>query len=132
MGASLICFLVDQILFNVFKSWLFPALGVKVNLPLPLGARLDNTSLANYLARIFSAILNFRLNKQLVFKVKGTKGTGIRYAVTAVGIVILSTLGIKALGLMGMPSWLSKLLVDTLLYFLSYRVQRQWVFKEGE
>lgn len=132
MGASLICFLVDQILFNVFKSWLFPALGVKVDLPLPLGARLDNTSLANYLARIFSAILNFRLNKQLVFKVKGTKGTGIRYAVTAVGIVILSTLGIKALGLMGMPSWLSKLLVDTLLYFLSYRVQRQWVFKEGE
>ena len=131
MGASLVCFLVDQLLFNLFRSWLFPLLGINLNLNLPLGIRLDNTSLANYAARLFSAILNFRLNKDLVFKVKGVKGTGLRYAVTAVTIIILSTLGIKALGLIGMAPWLAKLIVDTILYFLSYRVQRQWVFREG-
>ncbi len=131
MGASLICFGVDQVLFNVFRGWLFPLLGVQLNLELPLGIKLDNTSLANYSARFFSAILNFRLNKDLVFKVKGGKGTGLRYAVTAVSIIILSTLGIKCLGLIGMAPWLAKLIVDTVLYFASYRIQRQWVFKEG-
>lgn len=129
MGASLICFAADQILFNLFRGWLFPLLGIQLHLELPMGFRLDNTSLANYTARFFSAVLNFRLNRDLVFKVKGGKGTALRYAVTALCIIILSTLGIKALGLLGMAPWLSKLIVDTLLYFLSYRVQRQWVFK---
>jgi hypothetical protein len=66
----------------------------------------------------------------MVFKVKGSKGAGVRYAVTAVVIIILSTLGIKGLGMLGMAPWLAKILVDTVLYFLSYRVQRQWVFRE--
>jgi len=132
MGASLVCFGVDQLLFNVFRGWLFPLLGIQLHLELPLGIRLDNTSLANYTARFFSAVLNFRLNKDLVFQVKGGRGTALRYAVTAVCIIILSTLGIKGLGLIGMAPWLAKLIVDTLLYFLSYRVQRQWVFREDK
>ncbi len=130
MGSSLICFAADQLLFNLFLIWLFPLLGIRLRLGLPLGMELNNTSLANYTARLFSAVLNFRLNKDLVFKVKGGKRTAVRYAVTAVGIIILSTLGIKALGLIGMTEWLAKLIVDTLLYFLSYRIQQQWVFKE--
>ena len=130
MGSSLVSFLADQLLFNMLRSWLLPMLGININLDLLIGLRLDNTSLSNYTARLFSAILNFRLNRDLVFRVKDSKGTGIRYAVTAVGIIILSTLGIKALGLIGTAPWLAKVLVDTLLYFLSYRIQRQWVFKE--
>ena len=39
--------------------------------------------------------------------------------------------GIKALGLIGMAPWLAKLIADTLLYFLSYRIQQQWVFRQG-
>ena len=65
-----------------------------------------------------------------MFKVRGSKGAGWRYALVAVGIVILSTLGIKGLGKLGMAPWLAKVIVDTLLYFVSYRVQQQWVFKE--
>ena len=130
VGSSLVCFAADQLLFNLFRGWLFPLLGVNLNVTLPLGIKLDNTSLANYTARLFSAVLNFRLNRDLVFKVKGKKGTGFRYAVTAICIIILSTLGIKALGLIGMAPWLAKLIVDTILYFLSYRVQERWVFKE--
>ena len=129
MGASVICFAADQILFNIFRGWLFPLLGIQLHLELPMGVRLDNTSLANYTARFFSAVLNFRLNRDLVFKVKGGKGTALRYTATAVCIIILSTLGIKGLGQLGMAPWLAKLIVDTLLYFLSYRVQRQWVFR---
>ena len=131
MGASIICFIADHLLFNLFRGWLFPLLGIQLNVALPPGIRLDNTSLANYTARIFSAILNFRLNRDLVFKVRGNRKTILRYAATAIGIVILSTLGIKALGLIGMAPWLAKLIADTLLYFLSYRIQQQWVFRQG-
>ena len=130
MGASIVSFLADHLLFNLFSGWLFPLLGISLNVSLPLGIHLDNTSLANYTARFFSAILNFRLNKDMVFKVRESKGAGWRYALVAVGIVILSTLGIKGLGKLGMAPWLAKVIVDTLLYFVSYRVQQQWVFKE--
>jgi len=132
MGSSIICFLVDHLLFNLFNGWLFPLLGLNLNVSLPLGIHLDNTSLANYTARLFSAILNFRLNKDLVFKVKDCKGAAWRYAATAIGIIILSTLGIKGLGLLGMAPWLAKIIVDTLLYFLSYRIQQQWVFRKED
>lgn len=130
MASSLICFGVDQLLFNLFRSWLFPLLGLHLQVKLPLGMTLDNTSLANYTARLFSAILNFKLNEELVFKVKGRKGTAWRYAATCVVIIILSTLGIKALGLLGMAPWLAKLICDFLLYFVSYRIQQSWVFAE--
>ena len=127
--SSLTCFLVDQLLFNLFKSWLFPLLGINLHLALPLGVRIDNISLANYTARLFSAVLNFRLNKDVVFKVRGVKGAGLRYAVVAIGIIILSTLGIKGLVMIGMAPWLAKMIVDTVLYFASYRFQERWVFR---
>jgi dolichol-phosphate mannosyltransferase len=130
-AASLFCFLVDQLLFNVLRVYLFPALGIRLEFALPFGIKLDNTSLSNYTARLFSGILNFKLNKDIVFKVREKRGAVLRYIITAVIIIILSTLGIKGLGLLGMSPLLAKLLVDTLLYFLSYRIQRQWVFKEG-
>ena len=130
MGASIICFLTDHLLFNLFRGWLFPLLGINLSVALPLGIHLDNTSLANYTARFFSAVLNFRLNKDMVFKVKKSKGAAWRYTLLAVCIVILSTIGIKGLGKLGMVPWLAKLIVDTLLYFLSYRFQQRWVFKE--
>ena len=39
------------------------------------------------------------------------------------------------LGVLGMPKFLdnlSKLIIDTLLYFLSYRVQNKWIFREDK
>ena len=121
MGSSLVCFLVDQLLFNLFRIWPFPQLGVQ-------GGWL--ISLPNYTARLFSSVLNFALNKQVVFKAKHTPGAFWKYAVTCVVIICLSTLGIKGLHALGMAEWLAKLICDTLLYFLSYRIQANWVFRE--
>ena len=47
-------------------------------------------------------------------------------------IVVLSTLGIKVLSALGMAKWLAKLICDTVLYFISYRVQHNWVFAGRE
>lgn len=130
MGSSLICVLVDQVLSNAFFHWLFPMLHININWKLPFGLSLDNRSLANYAARLISAIMNFKLNKDLVFKVKGQRGAALRYAVTAVFIVVLSTLGIKVLMHTGISFTAAKIIMDTILYFVSYRLQQRWVFRE--
>ena len=133
-ASSVICFLVDYGLFNLFFYVLFPAMGVSLSAPLFAGLVLDNRSLSNYTARLFSSALNFILNRNVVFRARESRGAWWRYIVTCVAIIVLSTLGIKALGLIGVPAWLAKLLCDTLLYFLSYRIQQRWVFakpKEG-
>ena len=131
MGSSIVCFLVDYGLFNLFFYWLFPTvfgISLSARLPLSLGT-FDNRS---YTARLFSSTLNFVLNRNLVFRAKGAKGAWWRYVVTVVVVIILSTLGIKGLAALGVPEWLAKLLCDTMLYFLSYRVQQRWVFAEKE
>ncbi len=132
MSSSIICVLVDHLLANLFLKWLFPVLGVSLHVKLPLGLSFDNRSLANYSARIISAVLNFNLNRTLVFKVKGQKGAALRYAATAILISILSTLGIKALMAAGISFTVAKLAVDTVLYFVSYRMQERWVFRREE
>ena len=45
-------------------------------------------------------------------------------------IITISNAGVWALGKIGMADWLAKILMDTMLYFLSYRLQDRWVFKE--
>lgn len=83
------------------------------------------------LARIGSSLLNFSLNKGLVFSSQEHKrSTLIRYYLLAVSILTLSAAGsaIMAQVLDGRVVW-AKLLVDSVLFVLSYLIQRRWVFK---
>ena len=50
--------------------------------------------------------------------------------ILATAIMLLSAGGTWLLGQTGMSSTVAKLITDTLLYFVSYRAQQQWVFKE--
>ena len=46
-------------------------------------------------------------------------------------IICLSNAGVALLGVLGMPKALdslSKIVIDTVLYLVSYRVQNKWVF----
>jgi dolichol-phosphate mannosyltransferase len=49
--------------------------------------------------------------------------------ILATAIMLLSAGGTWLLGQTGMSSTVAKLITDTLLYFVSYRVQERWVFK---
>ena len=74
--------------------------------------------------------MTFLLNRQFVFGKNGNAGKAfIRYAVLCIAIMLMSAAGTWLLGLTGMSSTVAKLITDTLLYFLSYRFQEQWVFK---
>ena len=83
------------------------------------------------LARVGSSLINFSLNKSFVFSSQEQKRrTLIRYYLLAVTILSLSAAGsaIMAQVLDGRVVW-AKLLVDSVLFVLSYLIQRRWVFK---
>ena len=124
MGVSLVCFVIDQALAALLREWLLPLAG--------LGrGGMWNIQLSGWGARLVSAVINFKLNKDLVFRLRGHAGrAALRYALVCGLIICLSNLGVWLLGQIGMAGWLAKILMDTLLYFLSYQLQDRWVFGE--
>ena len=125
MGSSLFCVLIDQVVAFILREWLLPGWGV------PAGS-LWNVNISGWGARLISSVVNYTLNKNLVFRQKGNgRNTALRYALVCVIVICISNLGVWLLGRIGMAGWLAKLLMDTVLYFLSYRLQQAWVFREA-
>ena len=123
MSVSLICFLIDQILALILRKWILPPIGFARSSML-------NLQISGWGARLVSSVINFVMNKNLVFQMKGKAGKpALKYAVLCIAIITVSNAGVWALGKIGMADWLAKILMDTILYFLSYRFQERWVFK---
>ena len=122
MSSSLICLLVDQGLFNLFNLLVFGNHADKA---------IKYIMISTAAARIVSASLNFILNKNFVFRLKGHTGGALwKYIVLCVCVMLMSAGGVWLLGRIGMNSTVAKLIVDFLLYFVSYRMQQKWVFRE--
>lgn len=94
------------------------------------------TAAAGIGARVISSLLNFYLNKKLVFRSKVNTGTAIlRYyalALPQMAAQVLLTQGVYALLHIGdTANGLRTLLyaiVMAVLYFVSYTIQQRWVF----
>ena len=88
------------------------------------------------LARIGSSLLNFTLNKRLVFENGDQKRkTLARYYLLALTVLSLSAAGSAVIAqlLDGRVVW-AKILVDSVLFIVSNLIQRHWVFnnKQGK
>ncbi len=120
MGASIASFVIDNGVFTIFDQLVFPE---------SLVAR---PMLSAIIARCVSAPCNYMMNRNLVFDSKeSARTTGVRYAVLCVAILLLSSGALAVLSWLGMPKWLdtiAKIIIDTVLYLGSYRVQNKWVF----
>ena len=92
-------------------------------------------TIAGTVARIISAACNFIVNKKAVFGHSGNTGkSALRYTILALcqlgaslGLVALLTTVLRV-----NSDWLKTLLkavVDTCLFFVSFKIQRNWVFK---
>jgi glycosyltransferase involved in cell wall biosynthesis len=119
-SSSLISFLVDIALFVFIINTFF-------------GGSSDPVSVVTsvVLARVGSSLLNFSLNKGLVFSNQEQKRkTLTRYYLLAVSVLSLSAAGsaLMAQVLDGRVVW-AKILVDSMMFVLSYLIQRRWVFK---
>ena len=94
------------------------------------------TAAAGITARVISSLLNFYMNKKLVFRTNVSTGKAMgRYfslAVVQMGAQVLLTQGVYSLlsiadSATGLRT-LIYVLVMTALYFLSYMIQQRWVF----
>ena len=113
-----------QVLALVLRKWILPPVGLA-------RGTMWNLQVSGWGARLVSSVINFTLNKNLVFQMKGKAGKpALRYALLCIAIITVSNAGVWLLGKIGMADWLAKILMDTTLYFLSYQVQERWVFKE--
>lgn len=84
-------------------------------------------------ARIVSSLYNYNMNKFAVFGGKGGKGTIVRYYVLAFVQMLIGaglTMVLSPFAHIGV-SWI-KLPIDIVLFFVSYIIQRDFVFKNRE
>lgn len=94
------------------------------------------TAAAGIAARVISSLLNFFLNRHLVFRTDVSTGQALlRYytlAIPQMGVQVLLTQGVYTLlhigDSAGFLRTLIYALVMTALYFLSYMIQQRWVF----
>lgn len=82
------------------------------------------------LARLISSIYNFMMNKTQVFKSRSKSPmTAVRYYLLAVVQLTVSALLVNYALLFIPYSTVRKVIIDTLLFALSFVIQREWVFK---
>ncbi len=103
-----------------------------------LGGLLGNAAIVvcTALARAISSFVNFNLNKSVVFGSTGKYGgTMLRYYILCVLQLCVSAGLVWLLGILftASASWVltvMKAIVDTCLFFISYRIQKKWVFRD--
>lgn len=127
-ASSGICFLLDYGLFTLLNAVLLRGMADGVR-----------ELCATYGARIVSAVVNFLLNRNIVFQSTANPGrSAVRYALLAVAQAALSAGLVYLIRNLTHSSQLMetviKIPVDVGLFLASYHIQKRWVFggKAGE
>ena len=91
-------------------------------------------ALSTIVARVVSSMYNFFVNRRGVFKSEaGLGATMLRYYLLAVCQMAMSAVGVSWLfELLGGSETLIKIMVDTVLFLISFQIQREWVFKNKD
>ncbi len=123
--SSIVSFVADISIFYLIAKLLGGVLGGVTELIATAGAR------------AISSLINFTINKKKVFTSKSaTTPTLLRYYALAVPQMLISALFVKVISdIFGANAeWTTviKLVVDTVLFFISYRIQHNWVFAENK
>ncbi len=123
--SSLISFVADISFFYLF-SRLFSALISQLSPLVPI--------IATVCARVISSGINYYINKTKVFDNKSkVKNTLFKYYALAVPQMLVSATAVTLLSYLftaqSLGSSVIKIFVDTFIFFLSFRIQKLWVFK---
>jgi len=128
-SASALSTLLDHGLFNILERWLLPSL-VRWVVP----AQFPFISLvlpATAIARLCSALFNYRVNRQFVFRLEKSRGALLRYVALATLVMLASAFLVDATAhALGMDAGLAKIIVDSALFFINYRIMKAWVFPQ--
>ncbi|MBQ2756698.1 MAG: bifunctional glycosyltransferase family 2/GtrA family protein [Oscillospiraceae bacterium] len=90
--------------------------------------------IATVAARVVSSLCNYAINKKVVFRNNSSvAATMAKYYTVAVVQAALSYGGVYLFTeVLGIYSLISKLVVDLVLFLISFKVQQLWVFKNGK
>lgn len=136
--------LTDSIrIYALFLKYLFTGLSsftIDVLLFTILVLLLKNVSPVSYIvistavARILSSIYNFFMNKNNVFESNGdVRTTFVKYYILCIVQMAISAGGVVVLyPILRIHETFIKVVVDTLLFFISYQIQMKWVFRNNE
>ena len=118
---------IDAGAFFLFKTLLGPVATFLNFIPA--------TFVAAFLARVISSLINYLINAKVVFEGNANKRTLLRYYGLAIVQILISS-GIVFLFehllclSSALLSTLIKIVVDTVLFFFSFRIQHIWVFND--
>ena len=113
--SSLACAFVDYTLFGILNHL--------------LRASPSRLIISVACARVCSALLNFFINKNVVFRSKANNSM-LRYFLLSACIMLCSYSGIRLLSeFLSLPDMSAKVITDVALFAASFTIQREWVFK---
>jgi glycosyltransferase involved in cell wall biosynthesis len=120
ISSSILSFGVDILLFTIFSLLLKDLYPVKFIL------------FATIAARVLSSLFNYFVNKKVVFN-SDSRNTMIRYYALSIVQMLISALIVNELyHLIGSGEVAIKILIDSLLFLISFIIQRDWVFKRSK
>ncbi|MCM1124017.1 MAG: bifunctional glycosyltransferase family 2/GtrA family protein [Eubacterium sp.] len=122
--SSLSSSVLDLLLFHMFCTLLQPMEGISRAIPYIVAATV--------LARVISAVYNFLINYRVVFQSEGNLAAAAgKYFLLAVCQMMCSAFLVNALyGLIGGTEVLVKMPVDIFLFFVSFVIQREFVYRQ--
>ncbi len=90
---------------------------------------------ATLTARVISSVINYTINRNKVFDSHGNKFKSfLRYYAVAIPILIVSAALVSLISMLFTSTpiikTIIKVIVDTVLFFVSYRIQQAWVFSD--
>lgn len=121
--SGLISFVIDWLLFVILSSYVFKFIDLSKAI-----------LISTIIARVISSIINFILNKKVVFKEKSNKNLKTTLAKYYI-LCILQMLASACLVLIGVKiipisKNIVKIIVDLILFFISYKIQQNYIFSK--
>ena len=115
VSSSLICAIIDYLLYLIIVLFT------------------NNVVLSNYSARFVSSIVNYNINKNVVFENKNNKTRYIiEYFILALFIIIVNTTILKYLVDAGMNKYFTKIIIEGILFIFSYLIQKKIIFEKDK
>lgn len=88
--------------------------------------------LGTLIARLCSSLINYTLNKNTVFNSTGNNSKAIikYYILCFIQLICSGLLVLLIYSLLPIEESVIKIIVDTVLFIISFKIQREWVFKK--
>lgn len=83
-------------------------------------------------ARILSALCNYLFNRFMVFDAKKARHSFSKYVVLSVGVYIAQYLLLLGASAIGIPEWIGYIIVQIIIYPLTFLFQRIFVFSQKQ